>query len=153
MLELAAELKAIWFLFAAINSFGEKKSMSNWNNLQTPSFAISEMACKCGKCGGLALMDHEFMLKLQDMRHSLGRPMVIASGYRCRQHPVEARKSAPGAHARGMAADIQVRGGAERLEMMMVGLECGMRSFGVAKGFVHVDTSDHRGADMLWSYD
>lgn len=36
--------------------------------------------------------------------------MVVTSGYRCEEHPIEARKALPGEHTTGMCVDIACRG-------------------------------------------
>jgi zinc D-Ala-D-Ala carboxypeptidase len=55
-------------------------------------------------------MKPEFMAKLQKLRETYGAPMKVTSGYRCPQHPIEAKKARPGAHASGQAVDIGVQG-------------------------------------------
>jgi uncharacterized protein YcbK (DUF882 family) len=36
--------------------------------------------------------------------------MRITSGYRCTEHPIEAKKSAPNPHTTGLACDVAVEG-------------------------------------------
>jgi len=126
--------------------------MRNWRPEETPSFTPSEMACKCGKCGGVADMDHDFMTKLQMMRNLLG-PLEITSGYRCPSHPDEIRKPAPGAHAQGKAADILAKGAAHRFRLISGAVNVGMVGLGVAKSFIHVDSgNDNVDRPASWSY-
>jgi uncharacterized protein YcbK (DUF882 family) len=124
----------------------------NWQPSLTPSFKPPEMACRCKKCDGYALMDHNFMLKLQAMRDQLG-PMTVTSGYRCPEHPAEKRKERSGSHAQGMAADITINVGKQRFNAVSVALSVGMVGIGVASSFIHVD-SGHQHADRpaLWKY-
>ena len=37
-------------------------------------------------------MDHEFLVKLDELRERVGFPFIITSGYRDATHPAEARK-------------------------------------------------------------
>ena len=126
--------------------------MSIWIPNLTPSFSPSEMACKCGKCDGLAPMDHDFMVKLQAMRDQLG-PLHITSGFRCSEHPDERLKAKPGAHAQGLGADVSLIGAASRHTFLKTAFEVGMQGIGIAKGFVHVDGGHkHMPRPALWTY-
>lgn len=115
-------------------------------------FKESEFTCKCG-CGQTK-MDPLFIAKLNNLRHEYGKPMIVTSGYRCPNHPVEARKAsaAPGMHTTGKAADIAVTG-ADAHRLLTLALEAGFRGIGVnQKGsgrFIHLDD---RAQPTVWSY-
>ena len=125
--------------------------MINWERY--PNFSVKEFICS--HCGGEgvqpALLD-----KLQAMRTEYGKPMRITSGYRCPQHPVEAKKSSPGAHALGLAADIAAEG-AEAHRILSLAFKHGFTGVGVQqKGtgrFIHVDVrSGQLPTPSVWSY-
>jgi len=117
------------------------------------NFTLKEFACKCGCDSDGSEMEDSILQAIQDFRTALGFPFPITSGYRCPKHPVEARKSAPGAHSRGVAVDIAVQG-EQALKLLKMALNDG-RITGVGvnqKGggrFIHLDT-DNRTA--IWSY-
>jgi zinc D-Ala-D-Ala carboxypeptidase len=118
-----------------------------------PNFKASEFACQ--HCGAEGIKE-ELVAKIQQLRTKYGKPMRITSGYRCPRHPVEARKSAPGAHALGLAADIGVEG-AEAYKVLQIALELGFTGIGVQqKGsgrFIHLDIRDGQlPTPSLWSY-
>ena len=117
-----------------------------------PNFAPNEF--KCSHCGKVE-MQPAFMEQLQLLRTIYGKPMRITSGYRCPEHPVEARKSKPGAHSEGRAADIGVVG-PEAHAILRLALENGFTGIGVQqKGegrFIHVDTSTTGVRPSVWSY-
>ena len=94
-------------------------------------------------------MDVEFIKALDHLRGVCKFPFIITSGFRSKTHSVEARKSSPGTHAQGIAADIKVSGGAQRLAIVKHASAMGM-SVGVAKTFVHVDS--RKTAPMCWCY-
>jgi uncharacterized protein YcbK (DUF882 family) len=100
-------------------------------------------------------MKPEFMAKLQQLRTLYGAPMKVTSGYRCPQHPIEAKKAAPGAHASGLACDIGVQG-AEAHRLLRIALEAGFTGIGVQqKGtgrFLHLDTLESDLRPTVWSY-
>jgi uncharacterized protein YcbK (DUF882 family) len=115
-----------------------------------PNFSEKEFTCQCG-CGANE-MKPEFMAKLQQLRTLYGAPMKVTSGYRCPQHPIEAKKASPGAHASGLACDIGIQG-AEAHRLLGLALEAGFTGIGVQqKGtgrFLHLDTRQDK---ALWSY-
>jgi len=122
----------------------------NWSDY--PNFSAKEFDCQ--HCGANE-MKPEFMAKLQALRTAYGAPMRITSGYRCPQHPIEAKKAAPGAHASGQAADIGVQG-AEAHKLLRMALEAGFTGVGVQqKGsgrFLHFDTLEGELRPTVWSY-
>lgn len=124
----------------------------NWHDY--PNFEEAEFRCRhTGKCE----MHPEFMERLQRLRMAYGKPMKITSGFRDRTHPIEARKSATGAHALGRAADIAVVG-ADAIRLVVLAAEFGFTGIGVQqKGegrFIHVDDvpGNVLPRPAIWSY-
>ena len=126
--------------------------MSNfWHKY--PNFKPAEFICS--HCGGEGIQEG-LLDKLQAMRTEYGKSMRITSGYRCPQHPVEAKKTAPGAHALGLAADIAAEG-AEAHRILSLAFKHGFTGVGVQqKGtgrFIHVDVrSGQLPTPSVWSY-
>lgn len=117
------------------------------------NFTLKEFACKCGCDSDGSEMDDSILQAVQDFRTALKFPFPITSGYRCPKHPVEASKSAPGAHSRGVAVDIGVQG-EQALKLLKLALNDGrINGVGVnqkgAGRFIHLDT-DPRTA--IWTY-
>jgi zinc D-Ala-D-Ala carboxypeptidase len=117
-----------------------------------PNFSEDEF--KCSHCGKVE-MQPSFMAKLQQLRNAYGKPMRISSGYRCPEHPIEARKITPGAHATGLACDIAVQGNdAYSLLKLAFGLEftgIGVQQKGGGR-FLHLDTMRDPPRPNVWSY-
>ena len=95
-------------------------------------------------------MDDAFLAKLDQLREECGFPFRITSGYRDATHPNEARKEKPGTHNQGIAADIAVSNGFERMNIVHNALKLGFGGVGVAKSFVHVDTRTT--TPVMWTY-
>jgi uncharacterized protein YcbK (DUF882 family) len=117
-----------------------------------PNFKSEEFDCShCGKNE----MKPEFMGKLQAFRIQYGKPMRITSGYRCPEHPLEAKKSKPGAHASGLACDVSVDG-QEAYNILKLAFQLGFKGVGVnQKGtgrFIHLDTLEETPRPNVWSY-
>jgi len=94
-------------------------------------------------------MSEAFIHCLDELRETCGFPFIITSGFRSKNHSIEKRKSKAGTHAQGIAADIKVSGGVERLAIVKHAATLGM-SVGVAKTFVHVDTRTT--TPVCWCY-
>jgi uncharacterized protein YcbK (DUF882 family) len=91
-----------------------------------------------------------FIHALDQLRAACGFPFIVNSGYRSKEHSVEKRKpNGGGTHTRGIAADIRVSGGAQRMAIVKHASAMGM-SVGVAKTFVHVDI--RKTEPMCWCY-
>lgn len=71
-------------------------------------FSEDELRCKCG-CGQLKF-DPTVLQTLNSIRGKYGKPMIVTSGYRCPEHPLEVVKSHPGEHTTGMCVDIACHG-------------------------------------------
>tara|TARA_R110000868_G_scaffold326937_2_gene587942 strand:+ start:582 stop:950 length:369 start_codon:yes stop_codon:yes gene_type:complete len=118
-------------------------------------FSIDELKCQhCEKQG----MNKEFMLKVEALRHELGFPFTVTSAYRCKDHPIEARKASPGSHESGRALDIGLRG-EQAYKLIQAALTAGFTGIGVnQKGssrFIHLDdleNSKGRPRPHIWSY-
>ncbi|WP_343561707.1 D-Ala-D-Ala carboxypeptidase family metallohydrolase [Kiloniella sp. b19] len=114
-----------------------------------PDFSREEFVCSCG-CNR-AEMQPAFLERLQALRNRVG-PLKVTSGFRCEQHPVEARKSKPGAHAFGLAADVRAMQ-AGRYAVVLAAFDQEFRGIGVARNFVHLDVGHpHQARPALWSY-
>jgi uncharacterized protein YcbK (DUF882 family) len=94
-------------------------------------------------------MDSAFIERLDLLREKVGFPLRITSGYRDASHPYEARKPVPGTHNQGIAADIAVSNGVERMNIVHEALKMGF-SIGVSRTFIHVDARTT--TPVLWTY-
>lgn len=121
-----------------------------------PSFTPEEMACKC--CGANAMLP-SFMEKLQQLRNDYGKPLVVASGYRCSKHNAAVSETGlTGPHTLGQAADLKVSG-KDAFELMRLAMLAGFTGIGVKqageldKRFLHIDTvKDGVLRPRVWSY-
>jgi zinc D-Ala-D-Ala carboxypeptidase len=109
-------------------------------------FSVSDFDCQET---GENEMDIEFLKGLDHLREVCEFPFIVTSGFRSKNHSLEKRKSTPGTHTQGIAADIRVISGAQRLAIVKHASAMGM-SVGVAKTFVHVDI--RKTPAMCWCY-
>ena len=115
------------------------------------NFSKSEMACK--HCGVYKEMDPSLLDGLQLLSDNTKRKITINSGYRCKKHPIEAKKNTPGEHEKARAADIQIEGLTPKQTLIEVLKIPQFASGGIGiypgKPLIHVDT---RGQKARWSY-
>ena len=112
-------------------------------------FHLREFDCSHTGTGG-DNMDPEFLARLDELREICGFPFRITSGWRDATHPAEARKPEPGTHNQGIAADIAVSNGFERMNIVHEALKLGFGGIGVAKSFIHID--DRKTTPVMWTY-
>jgi len=115
-------------------------------------FRLEEFNCTHTGAGG-ENMDPEFLENLDRLREICGFPFRITSGWRDAAHPAEARKKEPGTgtHCQGIAADIAVTNGLDRLTLVREALkmDC-FNGIGIGDGFVHLD--GRTTTPVMWTY-
>ncbi len=109
-------------------------------------------------------MDEHFLDLVQEVRSLYGKPLVITSGYRDPKHPIEARKSSPGSHAMGLAADIAPEDSAYAQYKLLFAVcdavnqklyQAGIGMKGKPGRFIHLDIAPSRPdapRPALWFY-
>lgn len=97
---------------------------------------------------GEVKMNHDFLLKLDELRERCGFPIYIVSGYRSPDHPVEKIKYRPGQHTNGVAADVRALSGVYRYIIMKHAIDLGFTGIGVYPTHIHLDT--RKSKTVLW---
>lgn len=117
-------------------------------------FTNSEFACKCGRdnCDALTQPNQDLVAKLNGMRETLGRSIVINSGLRCKSYNAKVGGVSDSQHVLGEAADLKVPGSRDRFKLVEAAYQAGFRRIGVGKTFVHVDVGEHADQEVLWLY-
>ena len=126
--------------------------MFNINN-DLDYFTKEEFDCQYS---GENEMSDDLLLAVDLLRGKCGFPFVITSGYRSKDHPIEAKKKQEkvGTHAQGIAADIKVTDGTQRYKIVEEAIKMGFTGIGIAGSFVHVDIRDLDGNEspVMWTY-
>lgn len=119
-----------------------------WDPETTPNFSLEEMACKCG-CGGCEVKQ-EHMDRMQRIRDRFG-PLPVNSGWRCKNHPEEKKKSKPGSHNQGTATDIKIENASDRFRFIKIAIDEGITGLGIYKTFIHIDSGhEHMPRPAIW---
>tara|TARA_R110000796_G_scaffold228357_1_gene345458 strand:+ start:2978 stop:3340 length:363 start_codon:yes stop_codon:yes gene_type:complete len=115
-------------------------------------FTEQELACQ--HCGATKF-DEDFLALLSLIRKECNFPFIVSSAYRCKDHPIEARKNHSGEHSTGMAIDIACSG-EKALQLVTVALKHGIKRIGIQqKGsgrFIHLGYSTELPTPAIWSY-
>ena len=111
-------------------------------------FTRDEFECHCG-CRKNKIKDE--LIDLCDaLRGHLDVPLIVNSGYRCPDHPIEASKLRVGPHGHGLAADLSMPDGVVLRDAVEILLRWGVKGIGVGKRFVHIDL--RQSTPVMWGY-
>ncbi len=102
-------------------------------------FRRSEFRCRCG-CG-LATVDYELLIVLEEMRYQLKAPVTIVSGHRCEKHNTSVKGAKKSKHLEGRAVDIRVKGYTSREVYTYLEFRYPYRyGMGLYSAWVHIDS-------------
>ena len=129
------------------------------NFMAWPHFSQRELNCRCG-CGR-AEMSPAFMVRLEQLRVTHNKPMVVTSAFRCQAHNANISSTGPfGPHPSGMAVDIQVSGH-DAYELLHAAIGHGFSGIGLmqhgphANRFIHLDLMERAlgcPKPWIWTY-
>ena len=99
------------------------------------NFTSDEFKCPC--CGKVD-MSSALILKLQDLRYLINKPIKITSGYRCSAYNKSIGGYSHSPHLAGEGADIQVKGMSIITLAMIASKIAGIR-LGIYFSHLHID--------------
>ena len=114
-------------------------------------FKLSEFDCPTKKGSG-EKMDKEFLYLLDLARGVAGVPFKITSGYRTKQHNKDIGGVSNSSHLKGLAVDISVSDSRRRSIVLNALISVGFNRIGIAKTFIHVDSSKEKSQNVVWVY-
>lgn len=106
--------------------------------MESKNFKKHELSCSC--CGEEGV-DPQSLMMLQELRDLWGKPLVLSSAYRCKNHKEEKKKVKAGTHNRGIAFDIKTTP-AEQVQLIPLAISLGFKGFGLGKTFLHIDARE-----------
>jgi zinc D-Ala-D-Ala carboxypeptidase len=119
-------------------------------------FRINEIICKCGECGTFQMSDNALYM-FDRIRELYGKPMIVASGCRCKEHNKKVGGSDNSAHVpdkRGLcyALDIKCENSGDRHNLIKAAISLGCVRWAYTKTFVHLDFSPNLPQNKVWAY-
>ena len=107
------------------------------NNIKiSKNFKLKEFQCKDNS--QLVKIDSKLLDKLQKLRDTIGKPIIINSGYRTLKYNKKIGGVSSSQHLLGKAADIRVNGISPK-ELAKIAEKIGFNGIGIYKTFLHVD--------------
>lgn len=107
-------------------------------------FSKDELACRhCQQCQVHA----QLLVKLEDLRELVGRPIKVNSGYRCAEHNKKIGGSKNSQHVQGTAADLAVPAGMTLADFYKAAdriFKTGGVGVYPSENFIHVDVRPTR---------
>lgn len=103
----------------------------------------------CPDCGEVKVSGYLIHM-LNKIRSVYGKPMIINSGYRCKEYNKKVGGKPSSAHLRGTAADIKCDNATDRFLLVSLACEAGFRRVGVYSDFVHLDVDDTLPRPVMW---
>lgn len=88
-----------------------------------------------------------------NLEEAIGAELIITSGYRSPDHPIEAKKKTPGEHTTGLAIDVVAVGGTPVYEIVEAAINLGCKRIGISRksNFVHLGLDLSR-VTSIWTY-
>jgi hypothetical protein len=118
--------------------------------METEHFKDKELACPCCGVNG---MNKEFLERLECLRLSYDKPLIINSAYRCQKHNDELPNSSPvSLHLRGLAVDIHVPYSQKRFKLVDIAIVTRFNRIGLAKTFIHLGIDPDKSKKAMWVY-
>lgn len=116
-------------------------------------FKPREFECEahCGDC--LGLMDETLLVMLDELRHKVGRPLRVNSGFRCEAKNARTAGAVKGSsHCKGLAVDLACTDSELRFRLVQEAMALGFKRIGVAETFVHLDIDPDKPQGLLFLY-
>ena len=98
---------------------------------------------------------HDDMIHvINRIENILDKELVITSGYRGPNHPIERAKSSPGEHSTGLAVDVACANPSEFYMLVEAAIEVGVKRIGISRknGFIHLGLDNSRPNPTIWTY-
>jgi len=113
-------------------------------------FKAEEFICK--HCGKLKI-DTDLILKLEDIRTQIGKPIFITSAYRCPEYNKQVGGVPDSAHTKGLAVDIACTNSRDRYEILDIVFKFDLfNRIGIGKSFIHLDIDKEKPQNVVWHY-
>jgi len=134
-------------------------------------FSVEELRCKCTSCHSRAFepgfVNEEFLLVLDQLRASVGRPLIVTGQGRCPRHNAEIGGAPDSAHIYQPEIGLKLRAldvcfsGLSAAETYLELERCGFHGLGLYHNRVHCDMHGRRisrwtvsatGTSQTWLY-
>lgn len=107
---------------------------------------------KCTPACKIEQMQPAFLDTLDRVREEAGIPLVLNSAFRSPSWEMQHGRAGTSAHTLGCAVDIRCNTSLNRFRIIKAALSCGITRIGIAKNYIHLDTSKSHAQAVVWHY-
>lgn len=100
----------------------------------------------------LSRIDYDALRKLNLAREYAKVPFYLNCSFRSRMHELGKGRSGESAHTLGCAFDIRCTTDRDRMAIVSGALQAGFNRIGIAKTYIHLDSSSKHKQKVLWLY-
>lgn len=104
------------------------------------------------KGSGELYMNKILLEKLDEIRHIVGEPLIITSGYRSKEWNAKVGGVPSSSHTKGFAVDIAIRNSRMRFKLVNAIQQVGINRIGIADNFIHIDIDPDKDKNVIWTY-
>ncbi len=97
-------------------------------------------------------MEQRAMDIFDRVRDGAGMPLTLTCAYRTKEWDRAKGRSGNSAHTAGQAIDISCTDLSTRYKIVQAAINAGITRIGIAKTFVHIDTSNLNTQRVVWLY-
>ena len=97
-------------------------------------------------------MDQDLLDMIDRARALYGKPIVVNSGFRTKDHNKKVGGVSSSSHLKGLAIDVACVRSKDRFKMLTALMEVGFSRIGVASTFIHVDIDKNKSQNVIWTY-
>ena len=134
-----------------MNEFSEleKLRLKSWEGIKY--FKPSEFDSPDDIDSGLE-MNIELIKILDKIRHDIGFPLKINSGYRTESHNTKVGGKPKSAHTKGVAIDVSCLDSRQRYKLIGLIYKYDIKRFGLDDNFIHIDIDMEKDQEVCWFY-
>ncbi len=107
---------------------------------------------RCTPPCSLQDMSQEAMDTFDKVRQNVGTPLSISCAYRTEAWDRAKGRSGNSAHTQRCAIDVRCTDSGLRHKIVQAAIKAGITRIGIAKTFVHIDTSKLNTPRVIWLY-
>lgn len=107
---------------------------------------------KCTPPCSIEDMEQDSLDLMDKMREDAGIPFVVNSAYRSVAYEKSKGRAGTSAHTFGVAWDIRCNTDKNRWKIVNSAIRNGVKRIGIAKTYIHLDTSLSHTQEVVWLY-
>jgi hypothetical protein len=115
-------------------------------------FTQAELMCRCGRtaCDAPTIPEPGLVTLLDDLRDTVGGPLVVTSGLRCAAHNAALGGDPTSGHLTGTEADLACPTSRARYRLLTAAFARGVPRVGIYQKHIHIGLRSALPQDVCW---